>query len=357
MTDIYPKYYKKFRCIADKCPDTCCAGWEVVVDAASEELYRKNTSPTGEKLRRVMMTDGDGDTVFRSENGRCPFLMKSGLCELYIQLGEESLCNTCKRFPRFECVLGSRRETGLSVSCPEAARLIFEDETPAEFEICESSELPEPNSIDPTVYYTMLKTQKTAIDILSDEKFSICERIEKFLLLCSQVQAQLDFRREEQVKTPHKPEYSAKKCVEKIFFDLRSLERLDSEWDKALTAGSGVRSEAVREMLCGKYDGEYERLLIYLVFRYFMTAAFDGELLIKAKLFVVAFIAALHIQAGLECKTKEERVRVIQKFSKETEHSAENLERLCTLAKNSGYYSLTNLINAIKIREDKNGIL
>ena len=27
-----PSYFKKFRCIADKCPDTCCAGWEADLD-------------------------------------------------------------------------------------------------------------------------------------------------------------------------------------------------------------------------------------------------------------------------------------------------------------------------------------
>lgn len=357
MITVYPKYYRKFRCIADKCPDTCCAGWEIVVDGPSEELYRKTEAETGEKLRRVMVTDGDGDTVFRSEDGRCPFLMQSGLCELYIQLGEESLCNTCKRFPRFECVLGSRREAGLSVSCPEAARLIFEDETSTEFEICESEEPPEPNFIDPTVYYTLLKTQKTAIDILSDKKISICQRIKEFLLLCSRVQAELDSGHIERIKAPYNPEYSSEKCAKKIFSDLRSLERLDSRWDRALAAGDGVRLEAVRKMLCGEHGAEYEKLMIYLVFRYFMTAAFDGRLLIKAKLFAAVFIAVVRIQAGLECETKEQRVRVIQKFSKEIEHSEENLKRLCAFAKKSGYYSLTNLINTIEIQEGKNELL
>ena len=41
MKNIYPSYYKKFRCVADKCPDTCCAGWEVVVDPPSERRSRE----------------------------------------------------------------------------------------------------------------------------------------------------------------------------------------------------------------------------------------------------------------------------------------------------------------------------
>ena len=27
-----PVYYDDFRCIADKCPDSCCKEWEVQVD-------------------------------------------------------------------------------------------------------------------------------------------------------------------------------------------------------------------------------------------------------------------------------------------------------------------------------------
>ena len=32
-----PHYYRKFRCTADKCPDTCCAGWQIVIDEETLE--------------------------------------------------------------------------------------------------------------------------------------------------------------------------------------------------------------------------------------------------------------------------------------------------------------------------------
>ena len=34
-----PKYYKKFRCIADKCEHNCCVGWEIDVDESALEKY------------------------------------------------------------------------------------------------------------------------------------------------------------------------------------------------------------------------------------------------------------------------------------------------------------------------------
>lgn len=127
MKNIYPSYYKKFRCVADKCPDTCCAGWEVVVDPPSERRYRAETASIGDKLRDVLTVDEDGDTVFRSEGGRCPFLLGSGLCELYCELGERALCRTCERFPRFECVLGSRREAGAFALMPRGGETHIRD--------------------------------------------------------------------------------------------------------------------------------------------------------------------------------------------------------------------------------------
>lgn len=346
MKNIYPSYFKKFRCIADKCPDTCCAGWEIVVDPLSERRYREEAAPIGGKLRSVMTVDGDGDTVFRSEGGRCPFLLGSGLCELYCELGERALCRTCERFPRFECVLGARREAGLSLSCPEAARLIFEDDSPAEFVTEQTDEPAEPNSIDPTVYFILSKAQKTAIALLSDRKISVSLRVRNFLLLCADTQAQISGGSPERVHESKNKERSARESTQKIFADLRSLERLDPRWDGALAAGEAAGFRPVPQADC-----EYEKLMIYLVFRYFMTAAFDGRLLVKAKLFAAEFIAAVGIQAGLECASRSERVTVLQRFSKELEHSEENLGRLCALAARSRYYSLTNLINILELQE------
>ena len=325
----------------------------MVIDPPSERRYRAESASIGDKLRDVLTVDEDGDTVFRSEGGRCPFLLGSGLCELYCglcelycELGERALCRTCERFPRFECVLGSRREAGLSLSCPEAARLIFETEEPTEFVIEETDEPAEPNSIDPTVYFILSKAQKTAIDILSDRKISVAQRVKNFLLLCADTQAEISGGSPERAEEPKNKMRSARGSALKYFADLRSLERLDPEWERSLSAGKAGTFKISPEAEC-----EYEKLLIYLVFRYFMVAAFDGKILIKAKLFAAEFIAAVRIQTGLDCATKSERTAVLQKFSKEVEHSEINLDRLCALASRSRRYSLTNLINILELQE------
>ena len=126
MLNTFPDYYKKFSCIADKCPDTCCAGWEIVVDEESFEKYKALNGGYADKIRSLISVDSDGDRIFTPNGNRCPFLLDSGLCEMYIELGHDCLCRTCRQFPRHETYFGARKETGISLSCPEAARLITE---------------------------------------------------------------------------------------------------------------------------------------------------------------------------------------------------------------------------------------
>ena len=108
----YPVYYKDFKCIADKCPDTCCSGWQVVVDFETAESYNSLDTDFGRKIQSLMYKDNEGDVVFRNVNNRCPFLNSSNLCDIYINIGESSLCNTCKKFPRFSTMFGGTEEKG-----------------------------------------------------------------------------------------------------------------------------------------------------------------------------------------------------------------------------------------------------
>ena len=122
MYQTRPDDYEAFRCIAGACPQTCCAAWEIVVDPDAQDAYLRLRHPLAEKLRRVMRVDADGDTYFAQTDGRCPFLCADGLCELQRTLGAQSLCRTCRDFPRWEVLLCDRVEQGLSLACPEAAR-------------------------------------------------------------------------------------------------------------------------------------------------------------------------------------------------------------------------------------------
>ena len=59
MKERYPTYYEKFKCIADKCEDTCCAGWEIDIDNDSYAGYMKIGGELGDRLRSCIKTNDE----------------------------------------------------------------------------------------------------------------------------------------------------------------------------------------------------------------------------------------------------------------------------------------------------------
>lgn len=50
-----PTFYKEFSCIAGACPDTCCAGWQIMIDEKSLQKYRRFKGPFRNRLHKVKM--------------------------------------------------------------------------------------------------------------------------------------------------------------------------------------------------------------------------------------------------------------------------------------------------------------
>lgn len=365
MKNTVPSYFRKFKCIADKCPDTCCAGWAIVADSESLEKYNSLQTDYGSKIRSLLTVDADGDTVYKPSGGKCPFLLESGLCEMYIELGHENLCRTCRMFPRHVTDFGARLETGLSFSCPEAARLITDSPDPITFETVETEGNISPNSINPNMYFTLLKARKLAIDILQNRKYSIERRLINFLLFSAELDRHLKHEEfEEAEKAMNDYSFSeekskirpaaSKKALKKYFSDFLSLEKLSPEWVGYSAECADVSNEKIGNFrsLTSANQWEFEHFAVYLVFRYFMTAVFDYDLLTKAKFTALSFILICRIQTVANASEKEKRVEIMQKYSKEVEHSASNLELINKSVKKSKYYSVENLINILSEQEE-----
>lgn len=43
--------FGSFRCIAGACPESCCEGWQIVIDHDSLKRYQKDPTPFGKRLR------------------------------------------------------------------------------------------------------------------------------------------------------------------------------------------------------------------------------------------------------------------------------------------------------------------
>ena len=134
---IYRKQsgYDSFKCIADKCPKSCCVGWQIMIDEDSIEKYGKASGDFGTRLKNSINYE---EGCFLQNNTRCAMLNETGLCDLHSTLGEDMLCYTCKMFPRHVEEFQDIREYSLSLSCPEVTRMILDPDY--EFGIIETED-------------------------------------------------------------------------------------------------------------------------------------------------------------------------------------------------------------------------
>ena len=133
LITIYPDFYEDFCCKADKCQHTCCAGWEIDIDAATAARYQQLAGPVGEAIRQNIV-EVDGTWQFRLGPGdRCPFLRGDGLCELIRRAGESVLCDICANHPRFFVSLGDYELAGVGLSCEKSCELLLAEEKPLHF--------------------------------------------------------------------------------------------------------------------------------------------------------------------------------------------------------------------------------
>ncbi|MBP3199106.1 MAG: flagellin lysine-N-methylase, partial [Butyrivibrio sp.] len=99
--------FTDFKCVGSECPFTCCAGgWRIIIDKETDKYYKSVTGDFGDRLNSSIKEE-KGDSCFvLTEEGRCSFLNKDNLCDIYMNLGEEHLCYTCTVYPRYFFVVG-----------------------------------------------------------------------------------------------------------------------------------------------------------------------------------------------------------------------------------------------------------
>lgn len=127
---MMPSYIEDFQCIASECEETCCAGWYIAIDEKTYKKYKKVKQPAMKKRLDKELVVRKGGTAecmakIKLKNNRCAFLGKDNLCDVYRELGEDYLSETCKVYPRNLNQLGEQVEISLALSCPEAARKIL----------------------------------------------------------------------------------------------------------------------------------------------------------------------------------------------------------------------------------------
>ena len=197
-----PDYYKNFKCIADRCTDTCCAGWDVDVDDEAYRYYKSVKGEFGKRLKSVMVPEEEGGCTFTLNNGRCPFLNDSNLCDLIIELGEDKLCETCDEFPRFKNEYGATIEIGIAPSCKTAGEIILSRRGPMCLEVKEDGiPVSHSNELDPVTYFQLRNARQTAFALAGDEYFgAMGNRLMLILCFAKELQVNLDNETDELMK-------------------------------------------------------------------------------------------------------------------------------------------------------------
>lgn len=305
MLYVIPRCFAGFSCIADHCPDTCCAGWEVDLDEDALAKYEKIPGPLGQEIRCKIKSE-DGYSFFQMEQGRCPFLNEKNLCRLILEGDETLLSTTCREHPRFWEEYGDRQETCLAISCPEAARLLLGEPFRLQLRACSDIPAPEPD-FDPEMFRQLLALRDELFSLALD-KDSFSQRIQSILRL---FEATASLPLQEFLQTMTQMEFT----------DQRLMDRLTR------TLSHFPRQEKV-ERLLDHYSMEAENLLCYFLYRYVLRGLWDGFVFEKVAFCLCSLLAIFTMAAAQEGDFSENLLWSSILYSREVEHSPDNLELL-----------------------------
>lgn len=378
-----PQYYDNFTCTADRCPATCCAGWQIVIDEKSLEKYNHVQGEFGIRLQKSIDWE---EGVFHQYNRRCAFLNEENLCDLYRELGAESLCDTCRLYPRHVEEFEEVREFSLSLSCPVAAEMILGQKEPVRFleEADEALEEEDYEDFDSILYDWLEEAREVLFGILQNRKLSISTRMALILNTADLAQKALDhgtllelnldeeiqnFLASSQNTENRNLKTKSLKIRKKMLKDLQKLEVLREEWPRTLerleqqlyVQDEGyyqqIRQEFRRQMQGTEeqkrqWEIYKEQLLLFFLYTYFCGAVYDDMIYTKAVLsvFSVLWIEELVMDRWLFQGEKlefQDLVEVAYTYAREIEHSDENLNLLEEFFDTRSIYSPEKLMEVL----------
>lgn len=290
MEFTFPNYYKEFSCIAGSCPDTCCAGWQIVIDNKTLKKYQHFKGPFHNRLHNDIDWK---EHIFRQYNRRCAFLNEENLCDIYTEAGPKMLCDTCRNYPRHIEEFEGLREISLSLSCPEAARILLSQKEKV---------------------HSRMNTSDTSKDLFKKMWKTIVPEME--------------------VLRPGWKEFLK--------------ERLDSLY---ISSGENdyIYQKSEFDFYCPDWQIQEEQLLVYWIYTYFCGAVYDDEIFTKVKMAVVCTLFIHELDVGTYLKNEHhfnlnDQIQICYQFSRELEHSDLNLDKFQELMSENNIFSFENLL-------------
>ena len=338
MLDLYPDYYKEFTCVGGACPDTCCAQWEVVVDDDTAALYASTPGDFGERLRAAMTLDEDGDRILKFSQGRCPLLTEDFLCSVQKALGHKALCKTCREFPRLCQDYTLFREHSLSLSCPEAARLILLAPRLPVLEASGREDSSEDVDYDLQDLALLQKTRDRLFAILAEDR-PLAWRLTRCLETGRLAQAQLDGELSQEAAV----EPSSHPWDPAGFRDLfRSMDILSAEWASLLDLP--LMPEAPDPFL--QYPQIFANFCYDAFYRNLFCAVADFDLLPRVQAAVAGCLLCRDLTQA-QGGGQEALLRTMLLYDREVEHCADNRDALLDACCEAPFLDASALISRL----------
>lgn len=299
MKEYVLNYYPKFKCIAGSCKHTCCAGWEMCIDKESLLLYAENNTEFFPTL--VSGIDFKKSKFRYDKNKRCAFLNDKGLCDIIINLGEQSLCQVCRDHPRFRSFFSDKVELGLGFCCEQATDIILSftdkidplltsnDNMQAELDFNEQN---------------VISFRQKALNILQDRSTEINDRITSLLnLCCAGFTTNTD---------------------KKILKTFLAFERLNKSWTAKLKS---IKNKPLVKTVSPAHALYCEQFLVNSIYRHLSSA--EDTMWVRARTIacIVSWWLIQSLFTNLNADFNQVK-KIVRSFSAEVEYSQKNLDKL-----------------------------
>ncbi|MDD6145639.1 MAG: flagellin lysine-N-methylase [Oscillospiraceae bacterium] len=341
-----PDYFISFKCAADQCRHTCCAGWEIDIDADTADYYANLPGSFGEELRANI--DFGGETSFRLKNDRCPFLRQDGLCDIIIHLGHDKLCRICAEHPRYYEWYGSVKEGGVGMCCEEAAKLILLSGGDSEILSLETDEVYEDIVYSEELYAMLSFARSEILTRLRDRNRSLASALTDILIYAERLQEKINAGEYLPLALPNVSGYPVKESSVSLWEVLKpfgDMESIGPRWEKLL---SRVLSTAEKRGGRAFFTAENETYLrgaaVYFIWRHFLGGVFDEDILSKVKFMAVSLIFLAESFTAAKAPDLESYAALCAAYSEETEYSAENLALFAEYSDTLPCWSTENIL-------------
>ncbi len=382
MEYTYPYYLKNFKCTAEKCSDTCCAGWGIAIDKRTLNKYRKHPGAFGNRLHNSIDWE---NSSFHQYDRRCAFLNEDNLCDIRLEIGEEMLCKTCRRYPRHYEEFENLREISLSLSCPEAAKLILGSDKKVYFETVEQDKgvVEEYDYFDFLLFTKLQDVRQYLMTLFQNRKLPLPDRMAMALVTVHDIQNKIKnqelfaidellerFQKEDAIERGRKKWEQFRKrsdirsyLMHGMLYRLHQLEVLNPDWKTWLHECENLLYEKIPpasyQSCCAEFDKDqeehlyqYEQLLVYFLFSYFCGAVYDEDAFSKIKLAIVhmMLIRELHLAVWIlqgKKLTFSDKIEITHRYAREIEHSDVNLERFEKMMREDPFFDMNHLLICI----------